>query len=251
MATLFPPPQAAAIHTSPRDKAMASRRIPLGNLPNATNSPFREAVQPGMKRPRTDAFEKQPPAKKQAIELKGVENRSQTVGRKLLAASTKQHNGATASTATVPSNGVMNTATRKTKTASAVAKTQENLSEIRQWQRHYKKLFPTMTFYYDSVPDETRHKIGKQIQLLGSVSTLSLLHMLPQHAQLHFNENIEHSSRRARAETAYYSAKKSSSPRRLPMLLRRDLCPMKHQARVRQDEAHSRRDEMALLTLLN
>ena len=136
---------------------MASRRVPLGNLPNAANSPFREAVVPGTKRPRADAgFEKQPPAKKQAIEVEDVENRRQIVGKKLLGQT------ATGGTRKVAAG----------KTTGAKAATHENLSEIRQWQRHYKKLFPTMVFYYDNVPDETRHNIGKKLQLLGSVSSV-------------------------------------------------------------------------------
>ena len=137
--------------------------MPLGNLPNATNSPFREAVVPGTKRPRAEAgFEKQPPAKKQAIEAEDAENRRQVVARKLANAT-----GANGTTRRVASGA----RTTGTKVAS-----HENLNEIRQWQKHYKKLFPTMVFYYDNVPDETRHKIGKQLQLLGSVSDM-LLHI--------------------------------------------------------------------------
>ena len=152
MATLLQPPSTQAQHASPH--TMASRRVPLGNLPNATNSPFREPVAPGTKRPRTNdaGFDKlQHPAKKQVVET--TENGAVGGGRRTHAASA-------AATAT--------TTGRK-----AVAKKEaasENLNEIRQWQRHYKKLFPQMVFYYDAVPDDTRHRIGKQIQLLGSVS---------------------------------------------------------------------------------
>jgi regulatory subunit for Cdc7p protein kinase len=138
---------------------MASRRIPLGNLPNAANSPFREGIAPGTKRPRADAaYEKQPPAKKQIVETEDAETRRHAVGRKT--------QNAAAGAATGP-----NAATRKAMASRATQKaTQENLNDIRQWQKHYKKLFPQMVFYYDNVPDETRHKVGKQIQLLGSVS---------------------------------------------------------------------------------
>ena len=86
MATLLPPPSVLAPLTSPRDKTMASRRVPLGNLPNAANSPFREATAPGTKRPRAAdaAFEKQHPAKKQVVEApaEDVENRRVAAGRK-------------------------------------------------------------------------------------------------------------------------------------------------------------------------
>jgi regulatory subunit for Cdc7p protein kinase len=157
MATLFPPPQPSAPHTSPRQAAMASRRVPLGNLPNAANSPFREAIVPGTKRPRDAGFSKEPPAKKQAIEVDDIENRRSIAGKKIQAATAV--------------NGTRRAASG-VKAASVKAASQENLSEIRQWQKHYKKLFPTMVFYYDNVPDETRHKISKQIQLLGSVSNV-------------------------------------------------------------------------------
>ncbi|KIW04218.1 hypothetical protein, variant [Verruconis gallopava] len=155
MAALLPPP----LHSSPHTN-MASRRVPLGNLPNAANSPFREPAAPGSKRPRPDAavYEKQlqPPTKKQIVEAENADSRRALVGRKV------QSTTGTASAVT----------TRKT-SSKATGKTlqqatQENLNEIRQWQRHYKKLFPQMVFYYDNVPDETRHKIGKQLQLLGS-----------------------------------------------------------------------------------
>jgi regulatory subunit for Cdc7p protein kinase len=134
----------------------------LCNLPNAANSPFREPIVPGTKRPRTDAaYEKQPPAKKQIIETEDTENRRQAISRKV--AHTQTTNGAAAT-------AIMRKTIAKTTTKASQQVTQENLTEIRQWQRHYKKLFPQMVFYYDNVPDETRHKIGKQIQLLGSVS---------------------------------------------------------------------------------
>jgi regulatory subunit for Cdc7p protein kinase len=142
----------------------------LGNLPNAANSPFRDHIVPGTKRPRTDAaHEKQPPAKKQLVETEDAENRRVAIGRKTV--------GVTAGNAAT-ANG---TTARKTATSKAMQKaTQENLNDIRQWQRHYKKLFPQMVFYYDNVPDETRHKIGKQIQLLGSVSSC-LSSIIPLH----------------------------------------------------------------------
>lgn len=176
MATLLPPPSATAPHTSPRQAAMASRRVPLGNLPNAANSPFREPVAPGTKRPRTNDTQTQPAAKKQVIEAEDVENRRTLVGKKVPATTT----AITRKIATA-------TKTNGTKVATQVS--EQNLNEIRQWQKHYKKLFPTMTFFYDGVPEETRRKIGKQLQQLGSVSCIrvlwhscSLQQLPPQHA---------------------------------------------------------------------
>jgi regulatory subunit for Cdc7p protein kinase len=145
--------------------------VPLGSLPNAANSPFREPVPPGTKRPRTEAagYEKsQHPAKKQAIEVvdDAVENRArQVVGRKVQTSTTATHGAGAAGVRKIAvAKGAGMASAKNHQVAS------ENLNEIRQWQRHYKKMFPQMVFYYDNVPDDTRHKIGRQIQQLGSVS---------------------------------------------------------------------------------
>jgi regulatory subunit for Cdc7p protein kinase len=47
---------------------------------------------------------------------------------------------------------------------------EENLETIRQWQKHYRKIFPTFVFYFESVPEETRLKYTKQVTALGAVS---------------------------------------------------------------------------------
>lgn len=46
----------------------------------------------------------------------------------------------------------------------------ENLDSIRQWQRHYRKAFPSFVFYFDSMPEETRRKCSRQVTALGAVS---------------------------------------------------------------------------------
>ena len=43
---------------------------------------------------------------------------------------------------------------------------------VRQWQRHYKKVFPDFVFYFESVPDEQRVRLLKQITALGAVCIL-------------------------------------------------------------------------------
>jgi regulatory subunit for Cdc7p protein kinase len=45
----------------------------------------------------------------------------------------------------------------------------ENLETIRQWQRHYRKMFPQFVFYFESIPEETRHKFARQARTLGAV----------------------------------------------------------------------------------
>jgi regulatory subunit for Cdc7p protein kinase len=40
---------------------------------------------------------------------------------------------------------------------------------IRTWQKHYRKLFPTFSFYFDGVSDEARARFLRQISTLGAV----------------------------------------------------------------------------------
>jgi regulatory subunit for Cdc7p protein kinase len=55
------------------------------------------------------------------------------------------------------------------KPASAHKPTADSLESIRQWQRHYRKAFPQFVFYFESVPDDVRTKVSRQIQYLGAV----------------------------------------------------------------------------------
>jgi regulatory subunit for Cdc7p protein kinase len=48
--------------------------------------------------------------------------------------------------------------------------TVEQNETIRQWQKHYRKLFPTFVFYFDNVQDDTKRKFSAQIRMLGGVS---------------------------------------------------------------------------------
>jgi regulatory subunit for Cdc7p protein kinase len=41
---------------------------------------------------------------------------------------------------------------------------------IRAWQKHYRKVFPTFVFYFDSIPDDIRGRFVKQINSFGAVS---------------------------------------------------------------------------------
>jgi regulatory subunit for Cdc7p protein kinase len=148
---------------------MTSRRVPLANLPNAANSPYRDAVAPGTKRARSHAgdqrelaYAQPPPAKKQILEANEEESRQHTLLRKA------GHNPPTAlqkKLEAVRDARPASRAAEKTQKAS-----QENLESIRQWQRHYKKVFPQIVFYYESVPDDIRSKISRRVQTLGAVS---------------------------------------------------------------------------------
>ena len=40
---------------------------------------------------------------------------------------------------------------------------------VRQWQKHYKKIFPTFRFYFDNVADDVRTRFMRQITYLAAV----------------------------------------------------------------------------------
>ncbi|KAF2429309.1 hypothetical protein EJ08DRAFT_298921 [Tothia fuscella] len=160
---------------------MTSRRVPLGNLPNATNSPFRGAstAAPGTKRARQDtnsnSYAQPPPAKKQMLDpTDDVENRRHApLLRKagLNPPPAPTGNALRSKFEAVAREGRQNSRasqTSKQSVSTTTTTTTDNLESIRQWQLHYKKVFPNIVFYYESIPDDVRQKISRQVQALGS-----------------------------------------------------------------------------------
>lgn len=169
---------------------MSTKRVPLGNVPNAANSPFRSVAAATSKRSRdqTEAqedlsYDWQPRAKRQALEegrrasprkqaLQSTEGRvfnKRTISaqptpfeRKLLA-SAKEKN----LTQRVEERIEQRIQQRVERQGKA---SHEALEDIRQWQRHYKRSFPTFVFYFESLPEEIRVKCSKWIRSLGAVS---------------------------------------------------------------------------------
>ncbi|EAT86383.1 hypothetical protein SNOG_06552 [Parastagonospora nodorum SN15] len=139
---------------------MSNRRMPLANLGNATNSPLR-ATAVGGKRQRShaseqrDVFYGQPAQKKQIIEVDDAEARRHGLVRRTGAPQTALTRKLEAA--------------RETKMAPKQAqRTQNDLDTIRQWQKHYKRLFPQFVFYFDSVSATQKDKIMSRAQILGS-----------------------------------------------------------------------------------
>jgi hypothetical protein len=62
---------------------------------------------------------------------------------------------------------------RAAKNDASKTLSEESLENIRQWQRHYRKLFPSFTFFFDSVPDSARLKVESDVRSLGAVSSSS------------------------------------------------------------------------------
>lgn len=173
---------------------MASGRLPLATNQNAINSPFRGLAPVSGKRTRAQAettketIMSQPPSKRQIINvdhhhhdrdenlaprtltrqsisvrdadnklfMKRSGNTPMTAFEKRLVAA-KEGRGSTPHQQTVENNS-----------PDASKKPSDSLDNIRQWQRHYRKAFPTFTFYFESVPDEARQKYSRLVQSLGA-----------------------------------------------------------------------------------
>lgn len=146
---------------------MSTRRVPLASLQNATNSPFRAApAAAGGKRQRSHASEQrdlnygQPPPKKQIIEVDDAEARRHGLVRR---------SGAQPTALTRKLEAARENKAPPAKHADKTQRASNDLDTIRQWQRHYRKLFPQFVFYFDSVSEPQKDKLMSRAQILGSV----------------------------------------------------------------------------------
>lgn len=175
----------AAVSISPavhRIGMMSNRRAPLANNPNAANSPYRAVAAAAQKRSReqTDAQEDLshdhlPPAKRQAVAADHPTLRTPTRRHPLQNSEGRLFNKR-------PSNGQPTAFERRLLASKSKhvdpkdeiqEKTNDSLDNIRQWQRHYRKVFPYFVFYFESIPDDVRAKCSKAIRALGAVSLIS------------------------------------------------------------------------------
>ncbi|KAH8816148.1 Dfp1/Him1, central region-domain-containing protein [Xylogone sp. PMI_703] len=171
---------AASVSQLPHStSSMSGRRVPLSSNPNAVNSPYRAvaaAAASKQKRSyaaiqREETFGQPPPAKKQMLEshqpLKTpprqqsnqVIYESRHVPRKI--------------TVSQPSTFERKSVTvRERQAQQGYAKldkvTEENLETIRQWQKHYRRIFPKFVFYFESIPEDVRLKCSRQVTMLGA-----------------------------------------------------------------------------------
>lgn len=152
--------------------ATATRRAPLACIPNATNSPHRILTTSGSKRSRAQANisqqENEPPHKRLAVD-KAVTGpvtptRHTTEGRVF-----------ERGTGTNGSNAFQKRlhAAARDKSGMRVTKVVEQPvredSQVRRWQDHYRKLFPSYSFYFDGVTEPARVQFVKHITTLGGV----------------------------------------------------------------------------------
>lgn len=178
----------AAVSISPLPHSlstMSSRRVPLSSNSNAVNSPYRALQGAASKQKRSyatiqreDAYGQPPPAKKQMLDVhqplslrtppRQQSTQSSAEGRVFTRKSnaSQQQSSFERKLNAVRDKPVHQIVTKADKTS------EENLDTIRQWQKHYRKIFPTFVFYFESVPEDVRLKYTKQVIALGAVSSL-------------------------------------------------------------------------------
>lgn len=176
MAAVFVPPSPQASF------AMSTRRPPLASVPNATNSPHRGNNPAAVKRPRTgsqlDLAFGQPPPKKQLMDRDDIISRSPAKPRTALS-----YPSAEGRVFSRRNNNTQPTAFERKLVAAKDKERQpqprslriekpstESLDNIRQWQKHYRKAFPSFVFYFDSIPADLRSRSLRDVLALGAVS---------------------------------------------------------------------------------
>ncbi|KAI9877180.1 MAG: hypothetical protein M1830_004615 [Pleopsidium flavum] len=158
---------------------MSSRRIPLAHVPNAANSPFRAVAAAASKRSRSHSsvqrelpYGQPPPAKKQMIDRDETSLRTppqrppiqESEGRVF----TRRTAGAQPTAFERRLVAARDRQAQQQKAARQEKSVIENLEHIRQWQKHYRKVFPHFVFYFESIPEDVRKKLAKQIAGLGA-----------------------------------------------------------------------------------
>lgn len=159
--------------------ATSTRRAPLANIPNATNSPHRLLTNSGSKRSRAAANlaqqENEPPQKRIALDRQDAASVPVTPRRKAQSANVEgkvfeRGHGESGSTSLQKKL----VAARDRSHTSRIAKTTDvssrDVENIRQWQKHYRKIFPTFSFYFDSVSEDQKARFLRVINHLGAVS---------------------------------------------------------------------------------
>ena len=180
----------AAVLLSPATynlEAMSNRRAPLSSIPNAANSPFRAVAAAASKRSRFDAglqedsnCERQPPAKRQALEVKASNIRTPPQKQALNSREDQLFNKKTQNRQPTAFERKLLAAREEQQLEKADKQEKLTTGEegIRSWQKHYRRLFPTFVFYFESIPDDVRLRCSRQIKALGAVSATSLNKLL-------------------------------------------------------------------------
>ncbi|KAM0124293.1 hypothetical protein ACHAP3_010434 [Botrytis cinerea] len=158
---------------------MSTRRQPLSTISNVANSPYRAVASTTTKQKRSyaniqreDAYGQPPPAKKQMLNAHHQTLRTpprQSIsqvsgeGRIFTRRSTQPTNFERKCVAARGDRGA-----QQQQITKADKVPEENLESIRQWQKHYRKIFPKFVFYFESIPEDVRLKYTKQVLALGA-----------------------------------------------------------------------------------
>ncbi|KAF7511189.1 hypothetical protein GJ744_005086 [Endocarpon pusillum] len=144
-------------------------RAPLASIPNATNSPHRSLTQSIGKRTRQQGpvlQENEPPQKKQLIEKNTREDGPATPRRRVPPPTAEGRVFERASTNVKPTDFHRKLIAKKKEAEIPTVDTAD--STIRAWQKHYRKVFPSFVFYFDSIPGDIRVRFSKQIGNFGA-----------------------------------------------------------------------------------
>ncbi|KAK1776239.1 Dfp1/Him1, central region-domain-containing protein [Copromyces sp. CBS 386.78] len=177
--------------------ASGTKRAPLSDNPNAANSPLRgssatalalqgskKAVRSHADQLREEPYGQPPPAKRQMIEHGGqraaaspMSSRSNvsnamrkpsTISRTAERERAERRTTATTtatSTRAERSHAALTTTTTATTTDRITSK---ELEDLAIWQASMRTRFHKMVFYFESIPDDQRHKLAKQVAQLGA-----------------------------------------------------------------------------------
>ena len=173
---------AVFVPPSPHDplvRMSASRpRAPLASIPNATNSPH-PTIFHSTKRQRAQANlshqENEPPQKRQMVEKHNSSVQLATPRRKIPPSTVEGRVFERGSANGQPTAfqrklvAARGRATTLKVTKNLEAPIPQNIETIRQWQKHYRKLFPDYTFYFESIPEDLKARFSRQITSLGAV----------------------------------------------------------------------------------
>ncbi|KAL2266194.1 hypothetical protein VTJ83DRAFT_5546 [Remersonia thermophila] len=174
--TPAPPPPPQALPAA----AMSSRRVPLSaSNPNVAHSPLRAAsaasdpkkVRSHADMMREEPYGQPPPAKRLMVE-RGVASPSRskpvatiTTAR---AVSQKSPTKAIAHRSASRAAAVASATHKSTHVADLSKATEEELNNIRAWRAQIRARFPKMVFYFESIPDDQRARLAKQVARLGA-----------------------------------------------------------------------------------
>lgn len=162
---------------------MNNKRVPLSNVPNAANSPFRAVAAAASKRSRDQveqqadiSYDIQPRAKRQALENSRGSLRTPPRKQALQSAEGRIFNGRQANVQPTAFERKL-LAAREDKSQQRIERQEKSSTEaldaVKQWQRNYKKSFPLFVFYFESVPEDVRLKCSRWIRQFGAVSLAS------------------------------------------------------------------------------